>query len=200
AVGAGIATDQALHLAVQSDGKIVLVGSTQSVGVPPSATGQDTALVRYNGDGSLDTTFGAGGIVITPVAPGTGTDAGRAVLAQPDGGILVAGSAFFSATGDDFALVRYTATGALDTTFGGGDGIVTTAVIPFADSARSILQQGDGKIVIAGAAGGNPNSPNSFALARYNADGSLDTTFGNNGVVTTAIGTGSSSGTSVALQ
>src|SRR6185503_16425796 len=132
AVGAGIATDQALHLAVQSDGKIVLVGSTQSVGVPPSATGQDTALVRYNGDGSLDTTFGAGGIVITPVAPGTGTDAGRAVLAQPDGGILVAGSAFFSATGDDFALVRYTATGALDTTFGGGDGIVTTAVIPFA--------------------------------------------------------------------
>ncbi len=199
AVGAGIATDQALHVAVQSDGKIVVVGTTLAAPGPIPAPTTDTAIVRYNADGALDTGFGTGGIVITSIAPGA-ADAGRAVLAQPGGGILVAGSAFFSATGDDFALVRYTATGALDTTFGGGDGIVTTAVTPFGDSARSILQQGDGRIVIAGAALGDPNSPGGFALARYHADGTLDTTFGVNGVVKTAINAGSSSGTSVALQ
>jgi uncharacterized delta-60 repeat protein len=199
-VGAGIASDQALHLTVQSSGKIVVVGSTQPATVPPGLPAQDIALVRYNADGSLDTTFGAGGIVITPAAPAAGPDAARAVLSQPDGGVLVAGSVFSSGTGDDFALLRYTSSGALDTTFGGGDGIVTTAVTPFADSARSILQQPDGRIVIAGSA--NPGAPNPgvFALARYNADGSPDTTFGANGVVTTQIGASSSSGASVARQ
>jgi len=195
AVGPGAAADQALHLAVQSDGKIVLVGLTQPTSGP--LTG-DVAIVRYNSNGSLDATFGSAGVVITPVSPGTGADAARAVLSLSDGGILIAGSAFFAATGDDFTLLRYTATGALDTSFGGGDGIVTTSIGPFLDQARSILQQPDGRVVIAGVGTVFPNS--NFALARYNADGSPDTTFGTNGVVTTAVGTGPSSGTSVALQ
>ena len=200
AVGAGAAQDQALHLAVQNDSKIVLVGSTlPAPGGPPGPPNQDIAIVRYNADGSLDATFGTAGVVITPVSPTAGPDAARAVLSQPDGGILVAGSVFFTATGDDFALVRYTATGALDTSFGGGDGIVTTTIGPSVDQARSILQQPDGRIVIAGVASLIPNSV--FALARYNADGSLDTSFGGgDGIVTTAIGAGASSGTSVAQQ
>jgi uncharacterized delta-60 repeat protein len=199
-VGPGIASDQAVHLAVQGDGKIVVVGTTQPASgpIPPA---QDIALVRYNVDGSLDSTFGTGGIVITQASLTAGPDSGRAVLAQSNGGILVAGSVFSSATGDDFALLRYTNAGVLDTSFGGGDGIVTTAVVPSADSSRAILEQPDGRIVIAGTALGTPNAPNSlFALARYNADGSPDTSFGANGVVTTAIDAGSSSGTSVAQQ
>jgi uncharacterized delta-60 repeat protein len=198
-IGVGTASDQALHLAVQSDGKIVVVGSTQPnppTGIPPQ---QDLAIARYNADGSLDATFGTGGIVITPVSPAQGPDSATAVLSQDDGGLIVAGSAFFgTTTQQDFALVRYTATGDLDLTFGGGDGIVTTAVVPTADSARGLLQQLDGRIVIAGVAFGVPGS--TFAIARYNTDGSPDTTFGTGGVVTTAIGTGSSSGTSVAQQ
>jgi uncharacterized delta-60 repeat protein len=201
AVGPGVATDQALHLAVQSDGKIVLVGFTQSTTVgPPGQPAQDVAIVRYNADGSLDGTFGTGGIVVSPISPAGALDAAQAVLSQPDGGLLVAGYAFFSATAQDFALLRYTSAGVLDTTFGGGDGIVTTAVVPFADSARSILQQPDGRIVIAGVASQIPGSD--FALARYDDDGTLDATFGTGGIVTTSIpgGTSLETGTSIALQ
>jgi uncharacterized delta-60 repeat protein len=197
-VGAGTASDQALHLTVQSDGKIVVVGSTLVTGgaIPPAT---DTAIVRYNEDGTLDATFGGGdGIVISAISETGALDAAQAVLSQPDGGILVAGYTFTSAGAQDFALLRYTNAGVLDTTFGGGDGIVVTAVVPNADSARSILQQLDGRIVVAGVAFGVPSS--TFALARYEADGSPDATFGIGGVVTTPIGTGSSSGTSVAQQ
>ena len=88
--------------------------------------------------------------------------------------------------GQDFALVRYTAAGVLDSSFGGGDGIVTTAVVPgnVNDMARSILQQQpDGRIVLVG----QTSASSDFALARYNADGSPDTTFGTGGIVVTPL-------------
>ena len=88
---------------------------------------------------------------------------------QPDGKIVVAGSSF-NGSNDDFALVRYNADGSLDTSFGGGDGIVTTPIGTSNDSANGVLVQPDGKIVVAGTAFGSTGYD--FALVRYNSDGS----------------------------
>jgi uncharacterized delta-60 repeat protein len=185
AVASGTLQDGALAVTVQSDGKIVAVGSAQTSAGPP-APGSAIAIVRYNADGSLDTTFGGGdGIVTTDIVAGTATDGAQAVLVQADGRIVVAGFANFptTTTGSDFVLARYTADGVLDASFGGGDGIVTTAVSPAngSDGARALLQLPDGRFVVVGQAASD------VALARYTAEGVLDTTFGTAGVVTTPL-------------
>ena len=90
----------AAAIAVQSDGKIVVAGSALSALGPP-----DLAAVRYNSDGSLDASFGSGGRVTTDFAGRS--DTGAAITVQPDGKILVAGSADLVASQFDFALVRY---------------------------------------------------------------------------------------------
>ncbi len=139
AIGAG--HDEAQAVAIQSDGKIVVVGSSHN------GSDDDFAVVRYNSDGSLDTSFDSDGIVITAI--GTNIDQAHDVHIQADGKILVAG---LSKSGDnDMAVVRYNSDGSLDTTFGGGDGIVL--VDPsggFNDMAYGLAVQSDGKIVLAG--------------------------------------------------
>src|SRR5439155_1352997 len=143
----------------------------------------DFALVRYNTNGTLDATFGTGGKVTTAI--GTRDDAATAVASQADGKLVAAGDT--SAGGNNyFALVRYNANGTLDATTGTG-GKVTTAIGTSDDVASAVAVQADGKLVAAGDTddGGN----NYFALARYNANGTLDATFGTGGKVTTAIGT-----------
>ncbi len=174
-VGAG--EDYAEGMAVQPDGKIILVGRT--------ATPQGTtfAVVRYTRDGSLDTSFGSGGKVTTAV--GTPNSQAFAVALQGDGKILVAGTADGGTSGIDFALVRYNSDGSLDTGFGTG-GKVTTAFGNGSDSAYALLLQADGKIVLGGETDAGATGLD-FALARYNSDGSLDTGFGSGGKVTTAI-------------
>ena len=155
-------------VALQSDGKIVVAGFTQK-----ASSDSDFALARYNTDGSLDTTFGSGGKVTTDFSGAS--DGADAVALQSDGKIVAAGGTSSS----DFALVRYNRDGSLDPTFGSG-GKVTTDFTPGGNFgfASALALQSDGKIVVAGYAG-------DFALARYNTDGSLDTTFGSGGKVTT---------------
>ncbi len=168
--------EQALAVAVQADGKIVAAGGTWfDVG--------QIALVRYDDAGNLDATFGSGGIVTTAVATTSGANA---VVLQPDGKIVVAGSANIIPlpSGDvdrDFALVRYNADGSLDATFGTG-GKVLTGFGTVGDSARALALQPDGKLVAAG------HTHEDIALARYNADGSLDSTFGTGGKIVTRVG------------
>jgi uncharacterized delta-60 repeat protein len=151
--------------------------------------------VRYLGNGSLDTVFGSGGIVITSI--GSGNDFIWSVAIQTDGKIVAVGDSN-NGMFDDFALVRYNTNGSLDTNFGSG-GIVTTNI---GDSgmAYCVAIQSDGKII---AAGLKTHSPpliaEDFALARYNINGSLDTNFGSNGIVATAMG-GASAVASVAIQ
>jgi uncharacterized delta-60 repeat protein len=161
-------SDGANAIALQSDGKIVVAGSTLSAQGPP-----DLAVARYNSDGSLDNTFGAGGKVATDFAGRS--DVGSAIAIQSDGKILLAGAADLVSTQFDFALVRYNSDGSLDSTFGNG-GKVTTDFNGGLDQASAIGLQADGKIVLGGfaTAGGNPH----MALARYNSNGSLDPTFG----------------------
>ncbi|HYC48023.1 MAG TPA: hypothetical protein VED01_21325 [Burkholderiales bacterium] len=182
-------SDSGRSVALQSDGRIVVAGSAMG------ASGTDFALVRYNADGSLDTTFDVDGKVATAVGPGT--DEAWSVTLQPDGKILAAGTAS-NGVNFDFALLRYNANGSLDTTFGSG-GKVMTAVGTSVDEGRGVVVQPDGKILLAGYTS-NGATADDFALVRYNANGSLDTTFDGDGKVITAIGADTDQAWSLALQ
>jgi uncharacterized delta-60 repeat protein len=159
-----------------------------------NGSNDDVALVRYNADGSLDTGFDGDGKVTTAI--GTGYDEGYSVIQQADGKLVVAGTSY-NGSNNDFALVRYNADGALDTGFD-GDGKVTTAIGGGDDVGYSVIQQADGKLVVAGYS--HNGSDSDVALVRYNADGSLDTGFDGDGKVTTAIGAGDDYGRSVIQQ
>jgi uncharacterized delta-60 repeat protein len=176
-------TDIANAVAVQSDGKLIVVGQTYKNN---DFSGEDFVVTRYNTDGTLDNTFGRSGKVRTDFAGLAAVPS--AVVIQTDGKIVVAGGAFplFTFLGD-IKIVRYNPNGSLDTSFGVG-GIVTTT-FPEGSYAFDVALQPDGKIVAAGTVFVNfipgEQSDTDFALARYNSDGSLDTTFGNGGTVTT---------------
>ncbi|MFJ5549166.1 delta-60 repeat domain-containing protein [Streptomyces sp. NPDC093225] len=116
-----------------------------------------------------------------------GFDAAHAVAVQSDGKIIaVGGGTYEPPTATDFALARYTADGSPDATFGAG-GKVTTDFGGGSEAAFAMALQADGKIIAAGSRSTNEGG-GEFALARYTADGSLDTTFGAGGRVTTAFG------------
>ena len=163
----------AFGVAIQPDGKIVAAG----YGFPPTGP-QDFALARYNADGSLDQSFGAGGRVLTTFGP-TSIDGGGALAIQADGKILVGGRTRSGAT-SEFGLARYLANGALDPSFD-GDGLVVTAVTPGSDQIFDLAVQPNGKIVAAGGVLGT--SSWQLAIARYNPDGSLDPSFDADGLV-----------------
>jgi uncharacterized delta-60 repeat protein len=177
-------TDIANAVALQADGKIVVVGTTY---INNDYSGEDFAIARYNPNGTLDATFGTNGKVTTDF-PGLAAVA-SAVVVQPDGKILVAGGAFpqFTFAGD-FKVARYNPNGSLDTTFGSG-GIVTTSFPGQGSYAFSLALQPDGKIIAAGTDFVNFSSDDSsntdFALARYRPDGTPDSTFGSGGQITT---------------
>ena len=172
---AGSNDTAAFDVAIQGDGKIVAAGWARD-------PGYQFALIRYNVDGSLDSTFDLDGKVTTDFAGGN--DRGFDVTIQGDGKIVAAGEAVVSGP-PDFAVARYNGDGSLETTFD-GDGKVTTDFAGGYDRVEGVALQGDGKIVTAGFAA--ISGTNDFALARYNADGSLDTIFGGDGKVTTDFG------------
>ena len=186
AIGAG--ADEARGLAIQPDGRIVLAGYSHN------GTNEDVALVRYNTDGSLDTGFDSDGK--RTVAVGSGYDVANAVALQADGKIVVAGDSLISGT-PDFTLLRYNADGSLDTSFD-TDGMATTAVGGSSDYSKALVIQSDGRIVVVGESFNGSN--NDIALARYNSDGSLDTTFDTDGKLTTAIGPSIDNASGVAVQ
>lgn len=179
--------DRALNVAVYGD-KIIVVGLSNN---------DDylfyTALTRYNADGSLDTTFDGDGKMVTNLLSSVD---GPFITVQPDGKIVVTGSPYDSNNNYGFGLARYNLDGSLDTDFGVG-GIVTTL---FANDAENsaVLIQPDGKILTVGYVYNGKNSD--FALARYNTDGSLDTTFSNNGKVTSDFNHSNDSASAVGLQ
>lgn len=168
--------DTASSVAVQPDGKLIASGTTNVRG------GTDFALARYLSNGTLDPGFGTGGKVITDVS-GSFDGVGSVAL-QRDGKIVAGGWSVVNSLAN-FALARYNSNGTLDTSFGSGGKVITWFGGVSAQVFAAALQP-DGKIVVAGYA--NVNGGYDFALARYNSNGALDTTFGAGGKVTTAFG------------
>jgi uncharacterized delta-60 repeat protein len=184
-----IGEDYVNAVAVQADGKVLVAGSSGTIG------GTKLSVLRYGRDGGLDATFGNGGKVLT--APGAHrNDSATAIAVQADGKIVVAGSSDQGGTaGLDFVLVRYNADGSLDATFGNG-GIVVTDLGSASDRAWALLLMADGKIVLGGETNtGTTGGGVDFALARYASNGALDAGFGNGGKVVTALK--SSNGTDI---
>jgi uncharacterized delta-60 repeat protein len=175
-VGSGTASDAINDIAIQPDGKIVAVGYTS-----PTGPVSNIFVLRYNADGTLDTAFDGDGKVITTV--GTKRDFGQSVIIQPDGKIVVAGGTE-GAIHYDFVVLRYNADGSLDSSFD-GDGKVVTSIMDRSDFAQDVALQADGKIVVAGDTENAPSVNHMFAVARYNPNGSLDTSFDGDGKLTT---------------
>lgn len=161
-------------LALQPDGKIIAAGRSRVLG-----DDDNFAVARLNPDGSLDPNFGTGGKAVADFA--NDTDVGFGVVLQTDGKIIVSGRAKPSTNIFDFGLVRFNFDGTIDPTFGTG-GRVTTNFFNGIDAAYAVKIQSNGKIVAAGVSGG---SSTAFGVARYSPNGSLDTTFGNGGLVET---------------
>lgn len=168
--GAGIGTntidrpgdDITLAAILDQNGKIVTAGYHD----------QDFSLTRHNADGTLDTSFAGTGIVDTDFNSSS-LDRASAVYTYGDK-IIVAGS-----SNDHFALARYNADGTLDTAFGSG-GKVTTTVSSDEEYVSGVVVDSQGRILVAGSA----NEGKAFAIVRYNSDGSPDTTFDDDGILT----------------
>jgi uncharacterized delta-60 repeat protein len=160
-------------VAVHPDGKIALAGYTR----------QDFAVARYNENGSLDTGFSGDGTVMTDFEGEL--DQASSVVFQADGKIVAAGTAFTGFINIDFALARYSVSGELDSSFDDDGRVITEFPVSFIslqDSGRQVAVQPDGKIIVAGTSL-DLFIADAIALARYNPDGSLDATFGDNGKV-----------------
>ena len=165
------ATDGAASVTVQADGKIVASGFAV-VGFGA----ERFAIARYNADGSLDASFGAGGKVTTDMG-GNNLENAESIRIQPDGKIVVAGYSFTGPSGTElFALARYNSDGSLDNSFGSG-GKVLTNFGSVDGKATSLVIQPDGRMLVVG----TTDAGSDVTLARYNSDGSLDTSFGNSG-------------------
>jgi len=161
-------------IVVQTDGKILVGGHSESVAGRPSFT-----LARYLSSGLLDSSFGTGGRVTTDL----GSNSYLQSLALDASGKIVAAGFKVVFWNDDFATVRYLSNGSLDVSFGNG-GIVLTDFGGKSNQAYAVAIQKSGKIVVAGNSGGT-SAQGDFALARYEANGSLDGTFGSGGQVLT---------------
>jgi len=180
-----IGTSAEAHGAVlQPDGKVVVAGETDT----------RIALVRYDVDGTPDATFGSGGIVTTAAGASA---AAAALVRQPDGKLIVAGTRETETIDRDVLLVRYDVDGTPDAGFGSG-GVVTTS-IRRPDDAMALALQPDGKLV-AGGRSSDEATGYDFVLVRYRPDGSVDASFGSGGVVLTSVGAGGDEGAALVHQ
>jgi uncharacterized delta-60 repeat protein len=152
----------------QSSGKIVVVGMANS----------DFGLARYHANGSLDTTFGAAGTRLTNIS---GFDYATSVVEQSNGKLVVGGTT----NSADFAVVRYSSDGTVDTTFGTA-GVTTIDFSAATDSVRNIIALPDDSILLAGTT--DSGSAARFAVSKVTSSGILDTTFGISGKVTVTFG------------
>ena len=177
ATGNPLGTSTVKKVLIQPDGKILLVGDGDNRFV----------IVRLNADASFDSTFGANGRVVTPITSAVTAGAVTDAFLQPDGKIVLGGSANrVSGNRLIFRLGRYNTDGTVDTTFG-TDGFVSTEFSSNTSSdseLRTLALLPDGKILAAGRASVEPSFAGRAALARYNSNGTLDASFGTGGLAT----------------
>jgi|GEM_PF-1407416 len=177
--------DQILTMTVQPDGKIIAAG----------AFNDNVGIMRYHSNGAIDSTFGVNGLVEMDLGANA-NEVVRSIILLNNGSFIVGGDG----PGPDFLLIKYKPNGVLDTTFG-NSGIVLTDLYnhQMDDHCASILLQPDGKIVAAGYRWENGTGFD-IALVRYNANGSIDLSFGTNGVATHDFGTIHDYGSKVHLK
>jgi uncharacterized delta-60 repeat protein len=180
--------DELWDVLVQDDGKILAVGA-----IEVTYGHKDYGLVRYNADGSLDTSFGNEGVALTDL--GTNDDYPYAAALQADGKIVVVGMIYTPNAIRDVAFVRYNSDGSLDQSFG-GNGIVIRDLngSTAAEALHHLVLEADGDILAAG------TSNDDMLVLRYRSDGSPDGTFGSDGAVFTDFAGGFDSSTGIALQ
>lgn len=190
---APVGVDHAMGVAIQPNGRIVIVGSTQQ----DLAT--SVALARFMPDGTPDPDFGAGGQVVTPIGvdPLLISDGAMAVALQPDGKIVVAGYSWANGSGDRFVVARYDIDGLLDPDFG-TDGIQINALLN-GGRLTSVAIRDDGYIVACGVVNEAPSNE-MFIAARYTPDGTPDATFDGDGFATIDITPDDDAGNDIALE
>lgn len=187
----GSTDDYANSLAVQADGKIITGGYAYSYS---NNTNSGFVVAKYNANGSLDNTFNKNGKLTENLHQGYTVY--RSTVIQKDGKVITAGYTW-NGSNYNFATARYNISGSLDSTFN-GNGIVSTEFGANDGFANSAAVQTDGKIVVAGEFWNGSN--NDFAVARYNTNGSPDSTFGNGGKLTTDISANDDFASSVIIQ
>ncbi|MCX7250909.1 MAG: hypothetical protein NTX37_05325 [Burkholderiales bacterium] len=210
----GSGNDSANSMAVQADGKVIVAGTSTSTG----GSSSNIVIERFNTDGTLDTSFGAGnsdgspdGVVSLDL--GASSDAAKAVAIQADGKIVVAGNSTPTGGSSNVVLARLNKNGTLDATFGAGnadgtpDGVIQVSFGDGNDAVDAIAIQKDGKIVVAGDTTSNTGGSQNMMVARVNADGSLDATFGAgnadgtpDGVVSLSLGDGNDEAKAIVIQ
>ncbi len=164
--------DYLTDIAIQTDGKIVLVGST-------SGTDESFAIARLKANGTMDNSFNGNGKLIFDFSGNLSADLISAVAIQSDGKIVVAGTA-----NSAFAVARFTTSGVVDSSFGNNGKATAGFGVGTTSSSSAIALQADGKIVVGGACYGTNID---FALCRYTVNGSLDNTFSLDGKTTTDV-------------
>ncbi|MBK7566660.1 MAG: hypothetical protein IPI31_02435 [Bacteroidetes bacterium] len=181
----------ASSMVLQPDGKIVIGGGA----ITDVFT--DFALLRFNMNGSLDTTFGDMGIMVTSIGPFN--DFCHSLALQEDGKIVAIGHTYLNSIGSETicALARYLPDGSPDPDFG-DDGIITTDIGPNEQLLHSAAIQADGKIVAAGYSGDMGN--HAFAVLRYLENGELDNDFNDDGILTFGLGAGTASANAIVIQ
>ncbi len=168
-------TDRGNTMGIQEDGKILVGGSTYN-----SYTTANFALLRYNTDGTLDNTFGTNGHVKTTIES---RSQGYSIGLQNDGKIILGGSSKFFIN-----IARYHVDGSLDTTFGNGGTVITDVDGYYSETCKSVAIQDYGKILVGGYGQHFSNDNSHFMVLRYLENGTLDNTFGTNGLVVGNIG------------
>lgn len=159
-------------VAIQSDGKIIVAGTSG-----PGNNLQMT-VIRYNADGTMDSSFGENGFTV--INPGNGQSFIKGASVQNDGKIVLAGYTWSSSFSGDFIVVRLNEDGSFDNSFGENGLVVVDSGMSEVSSSMEI--QADGKILVAG------DQNDKFAVARFNTDGSMDTDFGNEGWAVVQVG------------
>jgi len=212
--GGTFGQDSAWAVAIQADQRIVVLGYSSLGGNPNNF---DFVLACYESNGALDTTFGVGGKVRTDFGNRGANDFAHGIAIQDDGKIVVCGTSDSkSVAGYEFAIARYDAYGNLDPDFGSGGRVTTDFTLVQSDPALGgggdraleVEIQTDGKIVAFGDSNsflvthgqGATSGFGDFVGARYNPDGSLDTTFGSGGKVVTAVSPYEDAARTVAIQ
>ena len=185
---------ETLNITINFDGKILVTGYKQLD--QPGPTRSDLFIARYNEDGSVDTTFGFNGVVTTDVAD---NERGSGLIIQPDQKIVVVGEGGNwddeTASYSDLVLIRYNIDGTLDNSFGNNGVVTQTGELGFPVLiGLDVALQSDGKLVVTGyghtADTSSAPIPYYGNLSRYHHDGSLDTGFGNQGVITETLSSG----------